>query len=79
VKELSKPEMSAFTFNASGLSICFAPYAVGAYAEGTFHAFIPWSEVRPQLRRDGPARLIPGALEDSPTVGGVLGDRKVPR
>lgn len=62
-KTFSRKDLSTFTLDESGLAIHFAPYEVGSYAEGSFHIFVPWSEVRQLLDSNGPARFIPGALD----------------
>lgn len=40
---------------SSGLEFQYAPYAVGAYAEGSYKAFIPWSVLKPFLSSEGVA------------------------
>lgn len=61
-KEFKAADISVFTLDEDGLAIHFDPYAVGSYAEGSFHVFVPWSEVRPLLDTNGPAKFISGAL-----------------
>ena len=63
VKELKAGEMTAFTFDRFGVVIHFQDYAVASHAEGLFHVFLPWAELRPLLNPAGPARFLPGALE----------------
>ena len=38
---------------ASGLTFHYSPYAVGAYAEGSYTAFVPWQILRPYLSSEG--------------------------
>lgn len=66
VTKLKRGEMSAFTFNRSGLVIHFQDYQVGPHADGRFSIFVPWAEVRPWLDSTGPARYFPGAVESPP-------------
>lgn len=40
---------------SSGLTFHYAPYAVGAYAEGEYEAFVPWTALKPYLSTDGSA------------------------
>ncbi|MCS6807173.1 MAG: DUF3298 domain-containing protein [Bacteroidota bacterium] len=46
-------EVLIFTVHPSGLTVHFAPYIVGSYAEGTFEVHIPWKRVKDLLRNDG--------------------------
>lgn len=43
-----------FTFSPVGVEFHFAPYAVGSYAEGSYHVLVPFTVLRPVLRTDGP-------------------------
>ncbi len=45
---------AAFTFSPAGVEFHFAPYAVGSYAEGSYHVLVPFTVLRPVLRADGP-------------------------
>ena len=38
---------------SSGLTFHYSPYAVGAYAEGSYTAFVPWRILRPYLTAEG--------------------------
>src|SRR5262249_28374948 len=38
---------------SSGLVFYFSPYAVGAYAEGSYAAFVPWADFRASLSPKG--------------------------
>lgn len=38
---------------ASGLTFHYSPYAVGAYAEGSYTAFVPWRILRPYMTPEG--------------------------
>lgn len=40
---------------SSGLEFQYGPYAVGAYAEGSYEAFVPWSVLKPFLSPEGMA------------------------
>lgn len=40
---------------SSGLTFQYSPYAVGAYAEGSYTAFVPWRILQPYLSADGVA------------------------
>lgn len=40
---------------SSGLEFQYGPYAVGAYAEGSYEAFVPWSALKPFLSPEGAA------------------------
>lgn len=40
---------------SSGLLFYYPPYAVGAYAEGPYIAFVPWEVLQPHLSPDGAA------------------------
>lgn len=44
---------STETGKSSGLTFHYAPYAVGAYAEGGYVAFVPWEELKPYLTAEG--------------------------
>jgi len=45
---------------SSGLTFHYPPYAVGAYAEGQYVAFVPWETLKPYLTPDG-QRIFGGA------------------
>src|SRR6185503_17464054 len=38
---------------SSGLTFHYSPYAVGAYAEGEYIAFVPWETLKPYLTPEG--------------------------
>lgn len=40
---------------SSGLAFHYPPYAVGAYAEGSYDAFVPWETLKPYLSSEGAA------------------------
>ncbi|MGJ5177315.1 RsiV family protein [Bradyrhizobium oligotrophicum] len=40
---------------SSGLTFHYPPYAVGAYAEGDYVAFVPWETLKPFLTSEGQA------------------------
>lgn len=40
---------------SSGLTFHYPPYAVGAYAEGQYVAFVPWETLKPYLTPEGQA------------------------
>ncbi len=40
---------------SSGLEFQYGPYAVGAYAEGSYEAFVPWNVLKPFLSPEGAA------------------------
>lgn len=44
---------STETGKSSGLEFQYGPYAVGAYAEGSYQAFVPWSVLKPFLSPEG--------------------------
>lgn len=46
---------STDTGKSSGLVFQYAPYAVGAYAEGSYEAFVPWTMLKPFLSPEGVA------------------------
>lgn len=45
---------------SSGLTFHYPPYAVGAYAEGGYVAFVPWETLKPYLTGEG-ARIFGGS------------------
>ena len=45
---------------SSGLTFHYSPYAVGAYAEGGYVAFVPWEALQPYLTPEG-VRIFGGA------------------
>lgn len=45
---------------SSGLTFHYSPYAVGAYAEGPYVAFVPWQTLKPYLTPEG-VRIFGGA------------------
>ena len=45
---------------SSGLTFHYSAYAVGAYAEGPYVAFVPWETLKPYLTPEG-ARIFGGA------------------
>ena len=46
-------EGSSIAGKSSGLTFYYSPYAVGAYAEGAYTAFVPWRILRPYLSAEG--------------------------
>ncbi len=62
VKSFDAKYLTAFNVDRYGLMIHFDPYAVGPYAEGMFHVFVPWSELRALLDPKGPAAQFGNAL-----------------
>lgn len=46
-------EPSTEAGKSSGLTFHYSPYAVGAYAEGAYTAFVPWRILRPHLSAEG--------------------------
>jgi hypothetical protein len=46
---------STLAGKSSGLTFHFSPYAVGAYAEGPYTVFVPWSELKAHLSPAGAA------------------------
>ncbi len=46
---------STVTGKSSGLTFHYSPYAVGAYAEGDYTAFVPWETLKPYLSAEGMA------------------------
>ncbi|MBR1087322.1 DUF3298 domain-containing protein [Bradyrhizobium manausense] len=51
---------STETGKSSGLTFHYPPYAVGAYAEGQYVAFVPWETLKPYVSPEG-ARIFGGA------------------
>ncbi len=51
---------STDTGKSSGLTVHYPPYAVGAYAEGEYVAFVPWETLKPYLSPEG-VRIFGGA------------------
>ena len=49
---------------SSGLTFHYPPYAVGAYAEGEYVAFVPWETLKPFLAPEG-LRIFGGARPKS--------------
>jgi hypothetical protein len=43
-----------WSFGGDAATICYCPYAVGAYAEGAFGRKIPYAVLRPLARPDFP-------------------------
>ncbi|RMF60527.1 MAG: DUF3298 domain-containing protein [Calditrichaeota bacterium] len=54
VKTFSESDFSEFTINPAGLTIYFAPYEVGAYAEGPYQVFIPFNLLKDVIDWNGP-------------------------
>jgi hypothetical protein len=46
---------SSETGKSAGLTFHYPPYAVGAYAEGSYTAFVPWPSLKPYLSAEGNA------------------------
>jgi uncharacterized lipoprotein YbaY len=55
---LDKNLINQFYFSQNGLTWTFAPYDVGAYAEGAYVVKAPWSRMEGQLDNNGPLRYI---------------------
>jgi hypothetical protein len=51
-------ELGAFTVSRGGLTVHFAPYAVGPYSSGAFQVAVPWDIVRPYQRPGLPESLF---------------------
>lgn len=52
-KQSFKPdELQFFTLTPAGINFHFAPYEVGAYAEGAFVVFIPYEKLKPLLNKE---------------------------
>jgi len=49
---------------SSGLTFHYPPYAVGAYSEGQYVAFVPWKALQPFLAAEG-SRIFGGARPKS--------------
>jgi hypothetical protein len=49
---------------SAGLMFHYSPYAVGAYAEGTYVVFVPWTDFKAQLSAEG-LTTFGGELPDS--------------
>lgn len=64
--ELTDVPDCTFACEPAGLRVNFAPYSVGAYAEGDYEFVIPWSEVRPAFRRDSPAQRFWKSFDETP-------------
>jgi hypothetical protein len=46
-------EPSSIPGKSSGLTFHYSPYAVGAYAEGSYTAYVPWRILQPYLSAEG--------------------------
>jgi Protein of unknown function (DUF3298) len=46
---------STIAGKSSGLTFHYGPYAIGAYAEGDYTAFVPWETLKPYLSAEGAA------------------------
>lgn len=55
---------STETGKSSGLTFHYPPYAVGAYVEGQYVAFVPWETLKPYLSPEG-AKIFGGARPKS--------------
>lgn len=60
LKELSSDDMSAFAISPMGISIAFAPYAVGSYAEGPYFVTVPYSALKEVIDPAGPLGKLAG-------------------
>lgn len=49
-------DLSSFTVGPQGLTIYFAPYAVGSYAEGSFRVTLAWKQLGGIIDPQGPMR-----------------------
>ncbi len=56
--EFTLEELGVFTMNSAGLQFHFAPYSVGAYAEGSFTVHLPWKMLLPHLKIGGTASRL---------------------
>jgi len=52
---------------SSGLTFHYSPYAVGAYAEGPYTVFVPWTAFRSQLSQQG-AAIFGGERPESDNI-----------
>lgn len=53
---------------SSGLTFHYPPYAVGAYAEGQYVAFVPWETLKPYLTPEG-TKIFGGARPEGDDDG----------
>lgn len=51
-------ELGAHTVSRGGLTVHFAPYAVGPYSSGAFQVLVPWDALRAHLRSGLPESLF---------------------
>jgi hypothetical protein len=49
-------DLSAFSLSPQGVTIHFAPYAVGSYAEGSFTVTVPYKALKGVIAQDGPLK-----------------------
>ncbi len=52
ITEFAGEDLSSFVISRAGLTVFFAPYAVGCYAEGSFEVTVPFETISPLLRPD---------------------------
>ena len=52
---------------SSGLTFHYSPYAVGAYAEGPYTVFVPWTAFRSHLSQQG-AAIFGGQRPESDNI-----------
>ena len=55
---------SAEAGKSSGLLFYFSPYAVGAYVEGSYVVFVPWTAFKTDLSPEGEAIFAGERLKD---------------
>lgn len=60
LKELGTDDLSAFAVSPRGISIAFAPYAVGSYAEGSYFVTVPYSALKEVIDPAGPIGKLAG-------------------
>lgn len=58
ITELAEKDLRQFSLTPRGLTVYFAPYAVGAYAEGTFLVTIPYLKLKPVIDTGGPLKVF---------------------
>lgn len=56
IHSITLSQLNNFVLSPAGITFVFDPYEVGCYAEGSYHATVPWSKLSDILRPDSPAR-----------------------
>ena len=51
IEELTDVQCDNYVMTPYGMTWMFSPYEVASYAEGEFFVKVPWSELRPIMRR----------------------------